>query len=86
MLNPAINQKKINPNQSQYFSIEQLKGFLKKQIRLKADQGELFVSECLAQDFAHSELYNLSEEFKKAGYKVKLKTTGNEKVFSVFWN
>jgi hypothetical protein len=44
------------------------------------------VSECLAKDFTLHELDKLSEEFKKAGYKVKLKMIGKEKIFSVFWN
>ncbi|MCX5468529.1 hypothetical protein [Acinetobacter nematophilus] len=86
MFTPAMNETKMHQNQSQYFSIEQLKRFLKRQIRLKADQGELFVSECLAKDFARHELEKLSDEFKKAGYKVKLKIIGEEKIFSVFWN
>ena len=86
MPTPVMNGTKINSNQSQYFSIEQLKKFLKKQIRLKADQGELFVSEHIADNFAQHDLYSLSEEFKQAGYKVKLKMTGDEKIFSVFWN
>lgn len=86
MFTPAITETRMHQNQSKYFSIEQLKRFLKKQIRLKADQGELFVSECLAKDFALHELDKLSEEFKKAGYKVKLKMIGKEKIFSVFWN
>lgn len=83
---PKMNETKTDSNQAPYFSIEQLKRFLKTQIRLKADQGELFVSEYITTDFAQHDIVNLGEEFKKAGYKVRIKNAGKEKIFSVFWN
>jgi len=83
---PKMSETNIDSNQAAYFSIEQLKRFLKTQIRLKADQGELFVSEYITIDFAQHEIINLGEEFKKAGYKVRIKNDGKEKIFSVFWN
>ena len=81
-----MSETNIDSNQAAYFSIEQLKRFLKTQIRLRADQGELFVSEYITTDFAQHEIVNLGEEFKKAGYKVRIKNAGKEKIFSIFWN
>ncbi|WP_419820538.1 hypothetical protein [Acinetobacter sp.] len=86
MPKPKMSDNKIDSNHMLYFSIDQLKSFLKNQIRLKADQGELFISEYITKDFTHHEINNLGEEFKKAGYKVKIRNTGEEKIFSVFWN
>jgi aryl carrier-like protein len=73
-------------NLVQVHSIDQLKKILKDQIRLKADEGELYLSEYISQGINQIELIQLCEELKKSGYKVKIKATIQDTLFSIFWN
>lgn len=82
----ANNQLREIPNNIQQHSIDNLKRFLKSQIVLKADEGELSVSENISKEIDYQEICNLSDEFKQAGYKVQVHLSGDQKIFSVFWN
>lgn len=67
-------------------SIEQFKKYFKNQIRVRADEGELYAIERISKLINFKEVEKLSEEFKDAGYKVKVNTVENNFVISVFWN
>ncbi|MEJ5136957.1 MULTISPECIES: hypothetical protein [Acinetobacter] len=80
------NELRDIPKNIQQHSIDNLKRFLKSQIVLKADEGELSMSENISKEIDHQDLCNLSDEFKQAGYKVQVRSSGDQKIFSVFWN
>jgi hypothetical protein len=86
MLNIVNNELKDITKNIQQHSIDNLKRFLKSQIVLKADEGELSVSENISKDIDYQDICNLSDEFKQAGYKVQVHSYGDQKIFSVFWN
>lgn len=86
MLNTAKHELRDITKNIQHQTIDNLKRFLKSQIVLKADEGELSVSENISKNIDHQDICNLSDEFKQAGYKVQVRSTGDQKIFSVFWN
>lgn len=79
-----INHISKSSNLLHFSSVEQLKNVLKEQVRLKADAGELYLSEYISKDISQYELDKVCEEFKKSGYKVKISV--EEKLLSIFWN